>query len=226
MLKASMISAMVLMTGLISHHVNAALISTDWKVLGDAQATLDTETGIEWLDLSLTSKLSFNALLERLQTDLLGWKFATQDQVAQLHLNYAPNLYSETASYVGAKNAQMAPWRNLFGFTGGDASMGVFSKDNGTWGIVGAYRSGLPRWYTMGGSMGPDDMQALVNIWAGYFLVSDGGLTLSSISDPTLNANNPNSPINQAPADVPAHAAFGFLGLLLMAFGLRRRALA
>lgn len=51
----------------------------------------------------------------------------------------------------------------------------------------------------------------------GVYLVSDGGVTLSSINDPTLNQNNPNSP---AKLSVPgAIAALGLAGL----FGWRRR---
>lgn len=64
------------------------------------------------------------------------------------------------------------------------------------------------------------------NVHDGVYLVSDGGTTLSSISNPNLNINNPNAPVNQvpdAPADVPVNAGFGLLGLALMALGLRRR---
>jgi hypothetical protein len=38
----------------------AALVETDWTNTGDALATLDTDTGIEWLDLTQTLGMSIN----------------------------------------------------------------------------------------------------------------------------------------------------------------------
>jgi hypothetical protein len=52
----------------------------------------------------------------------------------------------------------------------------------------------------------------------GVYLVSDGGTTLSSINDPSLNANNAN-----APASVPLPATAALLGLGLLGFGARRK---
>lgn len=48
----------------------------------------------------------------------------------------------------------------------------------------------------------------------GVYLVSDGGLTLSSKLDPTVNINNPNAPINQ----VSTPSISGALLLLLLLF--------
>lgn len=220
----------------VSMSAQAALIATDWKLAGDAQATLDTQTGLEWLDLSLTAKVPLSELKTRLASgDLKGWRFPTEAEVVNLHLNYDPSLYSTSKAYLtsadGLTNADMDPWRALFGKTHSleNASMGVFQKTNGTWGAFGAYRPGLLRWYTMGyvASL------SLVDTWAGYFLVSDGGLTMSSLNDPMLNVNNPNAPVNNqteptpgptpdpAPAVVSAPVtpavvlAFGFLCVLV-----------
>lgn len=224
MFRTSFISALVLTFSAFSMQVNASLIPTDWKNAGDALATLDTDTGLEWLDLSLTARDSLETLASRLSSDLAGWRMATQSEVDRLHLNYDSTLYSTKVEYIGTTNTKMNPWRSLFGITGsGSASMGVYQRDDGQWGVVGAYRTGLPRWLTMGGSMNLSEMQYSINVWSGYFLVSDGGTTLSSQLNPTLNANNPNAPVNQSPSDVSIHASFGLLGLLLMTLGFRRR---
>lgn len=224
MFRTSFISALVLTLSALSMQVNASLIPTDWKNAGDALATLDTETGLEWLDLSLTAKNSLETLANRLTSDLAGWRMATQTEVNQLHLSYSTDLYSTTTKYFNTTNSQLNPWRSLFGVTGSEnASQGVYLRDNGNWGAIGAYRSGLPRWSTMGYSMTLAEMKYSINVWSGYFLVSDGGTTLSSQLNPTLNANNPNAPVNQSPSDVSIHASFGLLGLLLMTLGFRRR---
>lgn len=53
---------------------------------------------------------------------------------------------------------------------------------------------------------------------AGVFLVNDGGVTLSSIQDPSINANNPN-----APTSVSVGGGVSALVLMLAAARLRRR---
>lgn len=194
----------------LTMQANAALVETDWKNSGDKQATLDTATGIEWLDLSLTAKVPLATLLTRMQSgDLVGWRFATESEVGTLNMHYDPSLHSTSLSYLsstnGLTNAKMDPWRALFGQTHSieKASIGVYQKDNGQWGMVGAYRPGLLRWYTAGFESSATLMATNVNTWAGYFLVSDGGTTLSSINDPAININNPNAPINTNPPVTP-----------------------
>lgn len=44
----------MLILGLMSIQSHAALQSVNWKVAGDNKATLDTNTGIEWLDITET----------------------------------------------------------------------------------------------------------------------------------------------------------------------------
>lgn len=53
------------------------------------------------------------------------------------------------------------------------------------------------------------------------FLVSDGGTTLSSQLDPSLNINNPNAPVNQV--DVSVSAGFSAFGMLFMLMVRRRK---
>lgn len=53
------------------------------------------------------------------------------------------------------------------------------------------------------------------------FLVSDGGASLSSINNPSLNANNASAPINQASVLLPA--TIGLLGLAMAGLSFRRK---
>lgn len=58
----------------------------------------------------------------------------------------------------------------------------------------------------------------------GVFLVSDGGVTLSSQQNPELNINNPNAPVNnQPPSDLSTPGMMSISALLLWtAFRLRK----
>lgn len=66
----------------ISASSNAAIISTDWQVSGDNLITQDTNSGLEWLDLTVTSG---QAYLDSAQLsvggDYEGWRYATVAEV-------------------------------------------------------------------------------------------------------------------------------------------------
>lgn len=74
-----------LAAGLISTQASAAFVATDWKSTGDKLATLDTETGLEWLDIYQT----YGYTIKSMKTALLnghfhGWRLATYEEVMQL----------------------------------------------------------------------------------------------------------------------------------------------
>ena len=70
----------------LSFASHAELVSTDWKTAGDELATLDTETGIEWMDLSETDGLSINTVLSMTSAGgkFEGWRLPTEDEVLTL----------------------------------------------------------------------------------------------------------------------------------------------
>jgi len=61
---------------------NAELIERDWQSTGDAALTYDTETGLEWLDITLTAAQSWNEVASQLITGGIydGFSFATEEQ--------------------------------------------------------------------------------------------------------------------------------------------------
>ncbi len=235
MFKRTIVSAFILAAGLISTQASAALVSTDWTTVGDTKATLDTETGLEWLDLTLTAGNSYTSISQD-PSLYPGWRFPTITEVKGLfdrYLSYytqkvpANGLVSNYSHY----RSEAVLFRTLFGMTsdGKDYLTNGFVYDDEKkrvtlFGFVTAPSTAYsiftydytPGTYTLNSKNSLD----------GWFLVSDGGTTLSSINNPMLNINNPNAPVNQStdtPADVPVHAGFGLLGLLIMTFGIRRR---
>jgi hypothetical protein len=71
----------------------AALVESDWQNTGDTLATLDTDTGIEWLDLTQTVNMSISQA--KLSTEagsaFEGWRLPTLVEVTQMMVNAFPS---------------------------------------------------------------------------------------------------------------------------------------
>ena len=83
------INAMLVATAFIcvmSGNVHATLISLDDSLFGAGSFTRDTATGLEWLDLSLTSNLSMNTILANsgVGGTYYGLRYATGNEVMTL----------------------------------------------------------------------------------------------------------------------------------------------
>jgi hypothetical protein len=226
MLNKSLSICMLLCIGLDS--ANAGFIETDWQEVGDGKATLHEETGIEWLNVSETSGLSVNeALAQTVDGGIYeGWRLPSFEEVDNwwrsiLAGNYILTLgeghiiddsnYGETAK----------AWMEANGLhdTIQARSYGIGLTSDGDYGFWGVSRVNDNTRYRYGAY---EYTANTTHTYAGVFLVSDGGLTLSSTEDPTLNASNPNAPINQVPEpSMLALMALGSLGLF--GAGARRR---
>ena len=70
----------------VSSH--AALISRDWITVNDAALTYDTDTGLEWLDITVTAGFSYNEVTAELGVGgaYEGFEFASRQQVIDLFL--------------------------------------------------------------------------------------------------------------------------------------------
>jgi hypothetical protein len=68
---------------IISVNVSAALISVDWKTPGDNLITRDTNSGLEWLDLTVTVERSANDIRSQILAggEFEGWRFANAGNV-------------------------------------------------------------------------------------------------------------------------------------------------
>ena len=70
---------------------NAAIISIDDSVFGADSLTRDTETNLDWLDLTNTNGLSYGYVLSQLNAGGLydGYRYATLTEVQSLLLKLA-----------------------------------------------------------------------------------------------------------------------------------------
>ena len=223
----------------ISAH--AGFVTVDWQSVGDKSATLHEETGKEWLDLSLTDGMSISNVMSQLGEGgtFAGWRLPTFDEVMELIEGYSTYDFTDTTATISSGSStwttRATGWINLFGITvrpvdssnGITHSLGLFLDASGV-----VQRGGASLRNSFGNKTGyfygGDDLATFTDNSAsatyGVFLVSDGGVTLSSQQNPELNINNPDAPINnQTPTDVTSPLAAGSLGLLLLSAFRRRK---
>jgi hypothetical protein len=195
---------------------NAGFVHTDWNVEGDAQATLHEETGIEWLKLNNTGGMSINQVSA--DNSYEGWRFPTDAEMSEMILGLVGDIdyiVSTNGSSSGESPEYYAAaqtWIDAFSVTKSNPTVTT------SWGLHGTSFSG-GRTFSNGDGLiyksysnyTPDHS----HIAWGVFLVSDGGTTLSSQQDPSINANNA---INNVPV-----ALASLLPLFGLAFARRRR---
>jgi len=70
----------------ITFNVHAALISSDWKAANDNLVTIDTNSGLEWLDLTVTRDRTPHDISNKFGVgqEFEGWRYATTAEVASL----------------------------------------------------------------------------------------------------------------------------------------------
>lgn len=204
-IRATLAMGILLGSSLFSN-AQAALVSSDWKVAGDAKATLDTNTGIEWLKLNNISGQGYtlNGWLSGAYSSLFpGWRLAKTSELATVMSTY----FGNPATQSGFDQTRATNWFNAFGITdpagpSRSGSNGYTIADNG-WQVIeygqrwntGSFQNALP-WNDSSSAQ----LRSQTNPYSGFFLVNDGGITLSSINDPARNINNPLAPVNQPPA--------------------------
>ena len=82
--KHALMSAVVSLF-LSTQTASAALLEADWLVPGDSKLTVDTNSGLEWLDLTETAGLSMNEILAGTGGFAsMGFRYATTTEVSGL----------------------------------------------------------------------------------------------------------------------------------------------
>jgi MYXO-CTERM domain-containing protein len=196
----------------------AALVESDWQNTGDALATLDTETGIEWLDLTQTVFMSINEAEELTGSSgtFDGWRLPTRLEVNNLFQNMFPqhSFNDGRSSFTSFSN-----YSALFGVLQyGSRGMYVNDEMNERGGTQVLWASVDSNGWVYEDSNLSHSLDHKRNDF-GVWLVSDGGTTISSIDDPSMNANNANAPVD----NVSSPALLGLMGLGLFGFAARRR---
>ena len=104
--------------GLSVSSVNAAVMSADYRVSGDGSITIDTVSGYEWLDLTLSTGRSFNDVSNEFGAggDFEGWRYASPSEVGDFFSSAGG-----AGTYTGAQGTNVE-WitrlMSLWGITG------------------------------------------------------------------------------------------------------------
>jgi hypothetical protein len=208
----------------------AALVESDWKSAGDALATLDTETGIEWLDLSQTDDMSISQVNGQFSTTLEGWRLPTANEVYGLFDNHFSGLdsasipiHSTRGKINAVTDADVFEFMNKLGVTysvvNNVMASGIYLLNDVVYQAASQYYDG-DNYTKMNKVTGSTYSES--NPLHGVYLVSDGGTTLSSQNDPSINANNAKS-ANYVAENVSAPTLLGLMSLGLFGFAARRR---
>jgi hypothetical protein len=154
----------------------AGLINVDYLIAGDNLAVYDDESGLTWLDLSVTGNMTI--------TQGAGYdsnfRLATNSEVEALYLHAWPNITDHTTNTYLPRSDLLTGWTNLFGATGDYNSYGLYKDEDDTTRILGV------SWYGSGYTIGPEDTVDVDNL--SYQLAAGVFLVQASVPEPSTLA--------------------------------------
>jgi len=224
----------------MSVSAHAELQVKDWKAAGDGLITFDTETGLEWLNLSQTLNNSINTITPLLQSEFAGFAVADKAQIDVMVNTVMPSIFTTEEYYLGrdgsdsnaaspiVDTAESAAFRTFFRDVN-SYTYGAFSHDEDE---TGQYTAGLLGNNTWGNGQVAyydlrmtDDHYAMGHFWgsgynkhSGVYLVSQGGYSYSSLNDAEMQSIQAN-----ALANVPVPVGMGVMALALAGVTARRK---
>lgn len=213
-MKTNLITAALLLVALsTASNAHGSVISADDPKFGFGSFTIDTATGLEWLDLSQTFDKSINSIIadSGVGGTYAGLRFATKDEVVRLYSDAGLNIVtilSNQGDTVNTASANSGYYANrLIGLLGGSTD----PIENSIFGITGTLVTGDNRGYNYFGS----------EIATGYDGLIGQGYTGSPVDDRYFIATYHSSRVGdflvreQSPTPTPEPAT-----LLMIASGL------
>lgn len=203
----------------LSSSANAEFISSGYGSENDNLISFDTDTGLEWLDLSQTKNLSVNEILQKIESgEFKGFRLATSREVDDMLSKLMPSIFTTTSFYINDTSSpivdinEAAEFRDLFGSSGGTGTYGLVYtpeyNDQNAVRLVGSNRwsKGDVAYYrSFGEDIYFDDTGLALDMDHkrsdyGIYLVSTGGATWGSLNNEEIsgiqNAINASSPFS------------------------------
>lgn len=221
---------------------HAGFLTTDWLIVGDSKSVLHEETGIEWMRYSETQGLSIDSVELATQKGgvYYGWRLPTYMEVIAMFSEFKDPFLS--SGWVGGTSNSMSTGHiyNNFeqarvkmasvfgGYYLNHATLGYrwitsfkYKNEEGVVVKLGYEKARHPRSYSSGIN-GYLDYAGNFSSNDAVFLVNDGGVTLSSKEQPSLNANNENSPYSVSAPFSIGSLIFGSVFLLTRRISKRK----
>ena len=96
--------------------IHAAVTLSDWKQTGDQLVVLDSRTGLQWLNLTLTTNKSFSTVSAQLSSTYSGFRYATTSEVNALFTD--AGITNTTTSFSDQSNwGATSQLLNMWGIT-------------------------------------------------------------------------------------------------------------
>jgi len=133
-------ASLILLCTMYSPLSSATLINADYLNAGDNLAVLDQNTGLEWLDLTLTHGLSYSAALDFDS----NYRYATNNEVETLFESVFGKPVFNAGGYAGSITGNLKDlainFSNLFGSFNNRVSYGLYKDENSIIRMMGVYR--------------------------------------------------------------------------------------
>ncbi len=132
----------------LSMTANAALVSLDWKSVGDGALTYDDNSGLWWLDLTETAGMSYSQVSSELVAggSLEGWRYATLTEAQNIYAQFGLSPGADTSLPIEDFRAAIATMNSYLG----DLLSPFSDAYSGSWGITGTeWDVSYPDWHIM-----------------------------------------------------------------------------
>lgn len=232
-----------------SGFAQAEFVQGDWLVEGDNLSTLDTRTGKEWLRLTETAGMTLDEVTSALGGELSGWNIAGVDDMielakSQLEIAGAPSPYWEASNLEFMTSEQgntslglvsvEEEYAEAFSEAFGGSIIESYSNfaEHGVYGMyANDYKDKYGFFYSQYSNIKSSGLSLTTlttptlytngRDTVGWFLVNEGGVSLSSLSDPTINTPEGADSVT---SDVSAPLSLGLFAFASMGLaGLRRK---
>lgn len=196
----------------LSMTADAAFQKTDWSNVGDELVTIDTSTGVEWLNLAATDNKSIEQVRAELLTTYSGWRLPTNDEVSALMYGIYRDVMSLEFSFYDARSNTALFWEgaNSFaklmsdGTTSVSYHLGLYFDEDGVIRDAGAYLNEGGAYTATHGL----ENTSIYSESTAIALSGVGGVFLVRGSDPVAPDPKPE------PSPVPSPLGLGLLGLM------------
>lgn len=205
------IASTILLMSCYFNSAKAALIQSDYLVLGDNLAVYDEDTNLTWLDLSVTDGIAYEYANTPHNSN--GFDYAKSNEVIQLFSGFFGDSLVFSSTGLSTGNTSLAQeFFTLFGSTSTNSSFGFFFDSNNKFSLAGVTKSGVV--YTPDFTSNYGRFYTSGNSGVGSYLVKQGRVTIEA----TVVVISPDTSVSVPEPTSLVILAFGMFGIMARRF--------